>query len=266
MNRSRPWERPNSTSRPWPRRSGLIVVSRGDGHVLSSADESKIAGLAKTLTAQHIPAVASVTTSPSYLSENKKVQLVQVVFKGQAGDPGPNAAVPLVRAQTDAYLAGSGLRGQLTGNAAISVDSTTAYEKAETIIAIATVVLILALLGLVFRSPVIAVLPIVIIGAVHEVAQSITATLADWLGFQVGPELAPLLLGRDVRGGHRLHRLPLVPPSRARRPGRARLPGSGHLGQSGGRRDRLGGRHRDRGFRGAAWWQAWSPCVPSPPA
>ncbi len=179
---------------PLAQASGLIVVSRGDGHVLNSADESKIAGLAKTLTAQHIPAVASVTTSPSYLSENKKVQLVQVVFKGQAGDPGPNAAVPLVRAQTDAYLSGSGLRGQLTGNAAISVDSTTAYEKAETIIAIATVVLILALLGLVFRSPVIAVLPIVIIGAVHEVAQSITATLADWLGFQVGPELAPLLL------------------------------------------------------------------------
>jgi putative drug exporter of the RND superfamily len=179
---------------PLAQASGLIVVSAKDGGVLSAADQSKVAALAGSLGADHIPAVGSVTTSPSYLSENKKVQLVQVVFDGQAGDPGPNGAVPSVRDQTDSFLAGSGLRGQLTGNAAISVDSTTAYENAEIVIGIATVVLILALLGLVFRSPLIALLPIVIIGAVHEMAQSITAALADWLHFQVGPELAPLLL------------------------------------------------------------------------
>ncbi len=179
---------------PLAQGSGLIVVSGNDGGVLSAADQSKVAGLVGSLSGDHIPAVSTVTTSPAYLSENKKVQLVQVVFEGQAGDPGPNDAVPKVRAQTDSFLAGSGLRGQLTGNAAISVDSTNAYEEAELVIAIATVVLILALLGIVFRSPLIAVLPIVIIGAVHEVAQSITATLADWFNFQVGPELAPLLL------------------------------------------------------------------------
>jgi RND superfamily putative drug exporter len=179
---------------PLAQASGLIVVSAHDGGALSSADQSKVAALAGSLTADHIPAVGSVSTSPSYLSENKKVQLVQVVFNGQAGDPGPNGAVPTVRERTDSFLAGSGLHGQLTGNAAISVDSTTAYENAEIVIGIATVVLILALLGLVFRSPLIALLPIVVIGAVHEVAQSITALLADWLNFQVGPELAPLLL------------------------------------------------------------------------
>jgi putative drug exporter of the RND superfamily len=179
---------------PLAQASGLIVVSSEGGGALNSSDQSKVAALAGSLSSAHIPSVSSVTTSPTYLSENKKVQLVQVVFAGQAGDPGPNGAVPKVRAQTNSFLGGSGLKGQLTGNAAISVDSTSAYEEAETVIAIATVVLILALLGLVFRSPLIAVLPIVIIGAVHEVAQSITATLADWLHFQVGPELAPLLL------------------------------------------------------------------------
>ncbi len=179
---------------PLAQASGLVVVSAKDGGTLSAADQSKVNALAGSLSADHIPAVSSVTTSPDYLSENKKVQLVQVVFEGQAGDTGPNAAVPKVRTQTDSFLHGSGLRGQLTGNAAISVDSTNAYEEAEVIIAIATVVLILALLGIVFRSPLIAVLPIIIIGAVHQVAQSITATLADWFNFQVGPELAPLLL------------------------------------------------------------------------
>jgi RND superfamily putative drug exporter len=40
----------------------------------------------------------------------------------------------------------------------------------------------------------IALLPIVVIGAVHEMAQSLTAVLADWFHFVVGPELAPLLV------------------------------------------------------------------------
>jgi putative drug exporter of the RND superfamily len=174
--------------------SGTIVVSATDNAVLSSEDQQKVAGLAQSLTADKIPSVHSVTTSPLYLSSNKKVQLVQVVFDGQAGDPGPNQAVVTVRDKTDQYLAGSGLIGQMTGSAPISVDSTNAYDKAEKIITIATVVMIILLLGIVFRSVLIAVMPIFIIGFVHQVAQAITADLADWFKFVVGPELAPLLV------------------------------------------------------------------------
>jgi RND superfamily putative drug exporter len=174
--------------------SGTIVVSADDGRQLTSADQQKVAGLATALTADAIPDVVSVTTSPLFLSSDKKAQLVQVVFRGQAGDPGPNAAVPVVRDKTAAFLAGSGLTGGLTGNAAISVDSTNAFDKAEMVIAIATVLLILVLLGLVFRSLFISVLPIVVIGVVHQMAQGLTACLADWFHFEVGPELAPLLV------------------------------------------------------------------------
>lgn len=174
--------------------TGTIAVSANNGGVLSTADQQKVAGLATFLDSEKIPSVASVTTSPIYLSTNQKVQLVQVVFSGQAGDAGPNAAVPVVRNKTATYLAGSGLIGGLTGNAAISVDSTNAFDHAELIITIATVLIILLLLGIVFRSLLIAVLPILIIGAVHEMAQSITAALADWFHFVVGPELAPLLV------------------------------------------------------------------------
>src|SRR6202050_486657 len=174
--------------------TGTIVVSATNGGVLDTADQQKVAELATSLTADKIPSVTSVTTSPLYLSSDQKVQLVQVVFSGQTGAAGPNAAVPIVRDKTTAYLAGSGLTGGLTGNAAISVDSTSAFDSAELIITIATVVLILLLLGIVFRSVLIALLPIVIIGFVHQMAQSITADLADWFHFVVGPELDPLLV------------------------------------------------------------------------
>ncbi len=174
--------------------SGTIVVSADGGGVLTAADQQKVAALAAALAADRIPSVGSVTSSSLYVSADKKVQLVQVVFEGQPGTPGPNAAVPLVREKTTAFLDGSGLRGGLTGNAAISVDSTTAFDNAEKVIAIATVVLIVLLLGIVFRSVLIAVIPIVLIGVIHQMAQALTADLADWFGFIVGPELAPLLV------------------------------------------------------------------------
>jgi putative drug exporter of the RND superfamily len=174
--------------------TGTIAVSSADGGVLNSAEQQKVAGLATFLESEKILSVTSVTTSPLYLSTDQKVQLVQVVFSGQAGDAGPNTAVPLVRDKTASYLTGSGLTGGLTGNAAISVDSTNAFDHAEVIITIATVLIILLLLGIVFRSVLIAILPIIIIGAIHEMAQSLTAALADGFHFVVGPELAPLLV------------------------------------------------------------------------
>jgi RND superfamily putative drug exporter len=157
----------NVTSKYFPSvsgASGTIVVSAANGGELSTADQQKVDALATSLSDDKITSVEEVTTSALYLSTNQKVQLVQVRFSGQAGDAGPNAAVPIVRERTSSFLAGSGLTGGLTGNAAISVDSTAAFDNAELIITIATVLLILLLLGIVFRSVLIAVLPIVVIG------------------------------------------------------------------------------------------------------
>jgi RND superfamily putative drug exporter len=174
--------------------SGVIVVSAADGRALTGGDQEKVAGLATALAGDRIGSVSSVSTSPIYLSPDKRVQLVAVAFAGQVGEAGSNAAVPVLRERADSFLSGSGLNGAVTGNAAISVDSTTAFDHAEVVIGIATVLLIVILLGLVFRSLVISIFPIVVIGAVHQVAQAVTADLADWFHFVVGPELAPLLV------------------------------------------------------------------------
>jgi putative drug exporter of the RND superfamily len=174
--------------------TGTMVVYRADGKELTSDNVKQIETLASQLNSAHIPSVTSVTTSTAYVSTNKKVQLVQIVFAGEVGASGPNAAVPKVRSQATTDLKGTGLVSGLTGNAAINVDSTNAYDKAEKIITIATVLLILVLLGLVFRSAIISILPIIVIGAVHQAAQSFTADLANWFGFEVGSSLAPLLV------------------------------------------------------------------------
>jgi putative drug exporter of the RND superfamily len=174
--------------------TGSLVVSRQDGGQLTQADQSKVSDLATSLTNDKIPGVLSVKVSASSFSANGKVAALQIAFQGQPGDALVNSAVITVRDKTDAYLAGSGLKNGLTGNAAISVDTTDAYNHADNIITIATVVLIVLLLGLIFRSPIIAVLPIVIIGIVHSVTTGLTADLAKAFGFQVSNSLASILV------------------------------------------------------------------------
>ncbi len=170
------------------------MVSRDDGGKLTSDDQQKVKGLVSTLNSDKLTGVSSVNLTSNSLSSNGKVMAAQVVFKGQPGDSDVNSGVDAVRSKTDSYLAGSGLKNGLTGNAAISVDTTKAYDHADTIITIATVVLILLLLGVIFRSPLISILPIVVIGIVHAAAVGITADLAAAFGFQVSNSVAPILV------------------------------------------------------------------------
>ncbi|QDW63366.1 MMPL family transporter [Oerskovia sp. KBS0722] len=174
--------------------TGSLVVVRSDGAALTADDQTAVAGLATTLQGDAIPGVVSVQETPQSLSQDGQTAALSVAFDGQPGDEAVDDAVPALRTATDAALQGTDLTGALTGSAAIQVDTTTAYAAAERTITIATVLLIVVLLGLVFRSPAIAVIPIVVIGVVLSVVTGLTAWLADLLDFQVSDTLQPILV------------------------------------------------------------------------
>ena len=191
--------------------TGALVVSRQDSAPLSQADQTKASQLATSLENDKIPAVVSVKFGPGSVASNQSVATLQVAFAGQPGEDRVNAAVGTVRTKSDAFLAGSGLEAGLTGNAAIQVDTTNAYDHANKIITIATVVVIFLLLGLIFRSLIIAhpahrrhrPRPL---GGKRD--RSVVGR-----GIQVpGRQLADVALGgRAVRDRDRLHRVPAVP-------------------------------------------------------
>lgn len=187
----------NAGNKYFPAQSGAtgsLVVSRNDGNKLTSNDQQKVKGLVGTLSNDKLTGVSAVNLTSNALASNGKVMVAQVIFKGQPGDSDVNAGVDAVRSKTDAYLAGSGLKNGVTGNASISVDTTKAYDHADTIITIATIVLIVLLLGVIFRSPLISLIPIVVIGIVHSAAVGITADLAAAFGFKVSNSVAPILV------------------------------------------------------------------------
>jgi RND superfamily putative drug exporter len=187
----------NVGSKYFPAQSGAtgsLVVSRSDGATFTQTDQSTISGLATSLVNDKIPGVTTVTLTQNSFSPNGKVAALQVVFNGQPGNSQVNSAVGSIRVKAREYLSGSGLTSGLTGNAAISVDTNNAYNHADAIITVATLVVIIVLLGLIFRSPIIAILPIIVIGIVHAFTTGLTADLAKAFGFQVSNTLDSLLV------------------------------------------------------------------------
>ncbi|WP_037234633.1 MMPL family transporter [Rhodococcus wratislaviensis] len=174
--------------------TGSLVVVRADDAPLSPTDQQTALNLATSLQNSAILGVVSVQGSPASLSADGKAAALQVVFDGQPGDDRVNDAVPVIRGDAEQQLNGTGLVSGLTGNAAIQVDTTAAYDNADKVITIATVIVILALLGLIFRSPVIAVLPVLVIGVVLSVVTGLTAVLADLFDFQVSTSLQSILV------------------------------------------------------------------------
>jgi putative drug exporter of the RND superfamily len=183
--------------RAFPEQSGssaLFVVTRRDGGALGTQERAQVTRFARELRSSALDRVNGVVTGRELLSPDRQVQLVRVAIVGLAFEDPVAEAIERLRDRGDELLADSELQAQLSGDAAILKDTRDSYRDAEGIVGIATIVLILILLGAIFRSPLAALLPIVTIGAVFAAATSLVALVADLVGFEVGSEVTSLLI------------------------------------------------------------------------
>ena len=144
--------------------SATFVVRRDDGGPLTADDEKTVERIASGLRDARIPLVTNVVASPETLAENKAVQLIQVGVDAAQADAGAEKAGRALRDALRPLVAGTGLTAGMTGDVGIAIDANDAFSGAEQTIALATVVLIVVLQLLIFRSPVAALLPMVTIG------------------------------------------------------------------------------------------------------
>ena len=174
--------------------TALLVYKRVDGAALTSGDRDTIADSARAVGTSGIDRVEGIQTGArEQLSPDGRVQLGYVRFAGDSGEDAVLEAAEQVRSETAERLEGSGLEAGLTGDAAIKLDDRDAHSTAEKTVGIATIALILVLLLALFRSPVAALLPIASIALVFLTASSLIALTAEQLGFDVSPDLPPLL-------------------------------------------------------------------------
>jgi RND superfamily putative drug exporter len=180
----------------FPQASGATVigvVKRADGGTLTEVDVQRTQQLATQLGAAGIERVVAAQTAPQAVSPNRQVQLVTVALQGTPQDEAVVAALGEVRQRSGEALKGSGLSIGYTGDVALFADSEEAFTDAERIVGIATVVLIVGLQLLIFRSPIAALFPIVSVGLVFTLAQSLIAAAGKLFDFEVGTELTTLL-------------------------------------------------------------------------
>jgi putative drug exporter of the RND superfamily len=179
-------------SKAFPQPDGAtatLVVTRADKGTLTAADSARVGKLTKRLAAAHIQNVASVTSGPSDVSSNRKVQLGTVVLSKEASDPAVPKTVTELREDTDHLLAGSGLTARYGGEAAIVKDN----ESSQMLVTVGMVVVILLLLLAIFRSPIIAVVTVGVIALAAGAVNALLVLAAKAFGFKIDDTVTGLL-------------------------------------------------------------------------
>ncbi|MGH2872003.1 MAG: MMPL family transporter, partial [Solirubrobacteraceae bacterium] len=176
--------------------AAIIVFARSDGGRLTPADEAKVASVASTLDAKNIPNILAIKAGPA--SPNGLVQTVSVAMDNSlvngSSPTASNTAVKTLRTDIKPLVAGSGLYEGVTGSAAQQLDSTQSGNKAEAVVLLATLLLILILLLIIFRSPIVALMPIITIAIVAEVATGLIADANRALNLNADSQTTVILI------------------------------------------------------------------------
>ncbi|MDX2972433.1 MMPL family transporter [Kribbella solani] len=170
-----------------------IVVKRGAGGELTAADQARITALAAKITNAKIDRVTAAVTGPQAVSPNKQVQIVSVGLKGLPDEQAVLDAVQKIRDVTGPALTGADLEYGVTGDAALYLDNQDAFENAFVVVGIATLILIVGLLLVIYRSPIAAFLPILTVGLVSAIAPGLIALVAKATDLHVTQDLQTIL-------------------------------------------------------------------------
>lgn len=176
--------------------SSLIVVKRSGGGPLTAQDTAKVNEAAASLNSAKPPTVLNFLTGPQAVAPNKAVQVIMVPMKGtsQAESKKQGEAVKEIRKDLPALLKGSGLEAKVGGDVAGFVDNEDSFNKSFEIVGIATLVLIIGLILLIFRAPLAAVLPIVVIMVTMQVAVGLIGAASKVFGFSGDDSLSTIIL------------------------------------------------------------------------
>ncbi|GAA3388124.1 MMPL family transporter [Cryptosporangium minutisporangium] len=173
--------------------TATIVVKRNDDQALEPADTERVGRLAQTLQSAGIEHVGAAVTGPQAVSPNKEVQLVNIALIGAPADPVLGDAIVAIRDKARSTLADSGLSYAVTGDVALIVDNQDAFDSALMIVSIVTLVLVVGLLLVIYRSPVAAFLPVVVVGVVSAVSSATITLFVKAFGMQVDQSLLTIL-------------------------------------------------------------------------
>ena len=189
-------------SEKYPRGQGvpaIVVFHRPEG--LSDADLAAVAEVDAALQADGAPddieSVLSLSGSPeaasALLAPDGTTVTTIVTITGSPGEERFGEVVQWIREQAQTGVEDVGLTVALTGPAGIVSDAVKVFGTFDFRVTLFTVLLVLVLLLLIYRSPALALLPLAGVGWTLLVAQSLAAILADSFGLSLNGQVTALM-------------------------------------------------------------------------
>ncbi len=162
----------------------ILIIVLTDNNGLQPADEAVYAKLAATLRADthDVAGVQDVVTTPalrpSMVSADGKAFYLAVDLKEPAGSPESSQAYQRITQIAKRSTAGSSLTAELTGQAAIVGDVSIVSANDMHMIEIATAVLVLTILSVIYRRPITVLLNA--LGHLLQVGQGLWGAQVPW--------------------------------------------------------------------------------------
>ncbi|TCM92896.1 RND superfamily putative drug exporter [Paenibacillus sp. BK033] len=169
---------------------------------LTDEDLSRIQSLSKKLADEPLPRQTELPplhemplpALKAMVSEDGTTFLQTVVFDKNASSDDLKISLEQLQADAnglfpskpfDAALTEEGLVGRITGPAGIGVDATSLFKDADVSLLIATTLLVLVILLFIYRSPILALIPLVAVGFAYGLTGPILGWMADegWITY-----------------------------------------------------------------------------------
>ncbi|MEV7320594.1 MMPL family transporter [Streptomyces sp. NPDC093970] len=173
--------------------SAIALYQRSDGGKLSEADLKDVARITTELGDKHIDQVQKVVPGPPSKDGRYTLTLVQMDSK-KAGQPVQADAAKVLRDDVKQLAKGTDLEVRLGGSAAQALDQQDSSKRGEALIGIGTFVIILVTLLIIFRAPILAFLPLLVIGVVSAIANGLIAYATKLFGLQANSSVSSILI------------------------------------------------------------------------
>ncbi|MFH7334280.1 MMPL family transporter [Streptomyces sp. KHY 26] len=173
--------------------SAIALYQRTDGGRLTAADQKDVARITTELGAKKIDQVQKVVPGPPSKDGRYAMTLVQMDSKS-AGQPVQADAARTLREDVKQLAKGTHLDVRLGGSAAQALDQQDSSKRGQALIGFGTFAIILVTLLIIFRAPILAVLPLVLIGLVSAVANGLIAYATKVFGLQANSSISSILI------------------------------------------------------------------------
>jgi RND superfamily putative drug exporter len=178
----------------------ILVFDRTDGGKLSGADSAKATEIVQSLDAAiKKETVLNKVFSAAAIQPPSDNGLVEIGVAGLAKDAtgydtAAMDAAKELRKIAKPLVADTGLRLQMTGAAPQQLDSQESSEKTLQIVFAATILLIVLLLALIFRSVLICLLPLVTVGIASQIATGLVSWANDLFDLKADSSITVILI------------------------------------------------------------------------